>query len=285
MLKQRITGFAWAGAADNNSLNTNGPGVYAVVRAALLILIFLISLRFPQILEAQTLPAANPYTMATAHYPRFQMPETRYQPGRISMAAASNHSALNHTHRSYGAFPFLEAVSYQDMHYALFDPEERSSRAAVRDTVPHPRTVMFRSMMLPGWGQVTNRQIWKVPLVYGLLGGITFFSISSHNSYTDYKAAYYNAASGNDDQRFGPTPAYLEGAPPESLRFNRNFYRNRRDFSFILIGLAYGLNILDAYIFAHFRDFDVSDDLTSRYTVQPDPLGNPYVSVRYRIRF
>lgn len=161
----------------------------------------------------------------------------------------------------------------------------RQDLPAARDTVPHPRKVLFRSMIVPGWGQVTNRQYWKVPVVYGLLGGLVVYSIWTHNQYTDYRAAFYNAASGNDDMRFGPTPPNLIGVPQESLRFSRNSFRNQRDFSFILIALAYGLNILDAYIFAHFRDFDVSDDLAHSIAVQPDPFGHPIVNLSYRFRF
>jgi hypothetical protein len=161
----------------------------------------------------------------------------------------------------------------------------RFEEPAVRDTVPHPRKVMFRSMIIPGWGQATNRQYWKIPVVYGLLGGLAVYSFWTHNQYSDYRAAYYNAASGNDDMRFGPTPPNLSGVPPESLRFSRNSFRNQRDFSFILITLAYGLNILDAYIFAHFRDFDVSDDLAHAFIVQPDPFGQPVLSLHYRLRF
>src|SRR5690625_4951921 len=40
------------------------------------------------------------------------------------------------------------------------------------DSLPSPNSVMYKSMIIPGWGQITNRQIWKVPIVYGLLGGL-----------------------------------------------------------------------------------------------------------------
>src|SRR5690625_5141539 len=32
---------------------------------------------------------------------------------------------------------------------------------------PSPRSVLFKSMMVPGWGQIENNQVWKVPLIYG----------------------------------------------------------------------------------------------------------------------
>ena len=149
-------------------------------------------------------------------------------------------------------------------------------------TLPDPKSVMFKSLIIPGWGQITNRQIWKVPIVYGLLGGLTWYSIDLTKQYHDYRAAYYNQNTNTpDDLRFGPTPDYLVGQNLESLRTNRNFLRNRRDFIYITIGLAYGLNIIDAYVFAHMRSFDVSEDLSVRTSVKPSVLasGRPGVTL------
>jgi len=158
---------------------------------------------------------------------------------------------------------------------------------AVRDTVPNPKSVMYKSLILPGWGQVTNRQAWKVPIVYGLLAGVTTYTIYSNDRYQGYKAAYYNSIEGNTDQRFGPTPSYIPvGQPSELYRSNRNTFRNRRDLSLIGVFLVYGLNVADAYIFAHLRDFDVSDDLSARLnpTIQ-NTLGQQTALLTLKISF
>ena len=147
--------------------------------------------------------------------------------------------------------------------------------------LPEPKSVMFKSMIIPGWGQITNKQIWKVPIVYGLLGGLTWYSVDLNKKYHDYRAAFYNLNPDTpDDLKFGQTPAYLANENLESLRTNRNFLRNRRDFIYITIGLAYGLNIIDAYVFAHMRSFDVSEDLSVRTSVKPSVLasGRPGVT-------
>ena len=31
-----------------------------------------------------------------------------------------------------------------------------------RNEYPEPKSVMFKSMMIPGWGQIVNKQTWKV---------------------------------------------------------------------------------------------------------------------------
>lgn len=138
-------------------------------------------------------------------------------------------------------------------------------------TYPKPRQVMFKSLMVPGWGQWINDQVWKIPIVYAALGGLTYYSIYLNKRYNDYRAAYYNNEYQEKDSRpFGPTPDYLQNiSSSQSLKQTRNYYRNRRDFIYVTIGLAYGLNALDAYVYAHMRTFDVSDDLSLQSSLKP----------------
>jgi len=148
------------------------------------------------------------------------------------------------------------------------DGNGNMTEGGIRDTVPDPSSVWRKSLMVPGWGQVVNEQTWKVPVIYGLLGGLTYYSILMHQNYRDYRAAFYNSQPDTDDERFGPTPGHIDpNTNPESLRYTRNMYRNRRDLTFIGILLAYGLNIVDAYVFAQMRDFDVSDDLSANISL------------------
>lgn len=147
---------------------------------------------------------------------------------------------------------------------------------------PSPKSVMFKSMLIPGWGQIENGQIWKVPIVYGLFAGVGIYTNYLHQQYKDYRAAFYNTTQGEEsDFRFGPTPEHLEGLNANQLQSTRNSFRNQRDFMFVVFGLAYGLNALDAYVYAHMRSFDVSDDLSARTTVQPTILaeGTPGLKI------
>ncbi|MEX0647125.1 MAG: DUF5683 domain-containing protein [Balneolaceae bacterium] len=177
--------------------------------------------------------------------------------------------------------------------FFLLENRYSQTEAAIADTVnenteefPSPTSVMFKSMIIPGWGQVVNRQVWKVPIVYGLFAGVGIYTHYLHDQYTDYRAAYYNAVQGEDnDFRFGATPGYLEGVSTSELLENRTSLRNRRDFMFVVLGMAYGLNILDAYVFAHMRSFDVSDDLTARATLQPALIaeGSPGIKLSFSL--
>ncbi len=152
---------------------------------------------------------------------------------------------------------------------------------------PDPNSVMYKSLMIPGWGQIVNNQIWKVPLVYAAIGGLAYYSIYLNKRYHDYRAAYYNLEYENrSDQPFGPTPDYLQNVTSSaSLKKVRNYYRNRRDFIYVTIGLAYGLNAVDAYVYAHMRSFNVSDDLSIRSRIKPSiEHRSPVVTLRFDLQ-
>jgi len=164
----------------------------------------------------------------------------------------------------------------------------REDQASERGEYPEPSSVLYRSMIIPGWGQVTNRQIWKVPIIYTLFAGVGYYSYMISVQYGGYRAAYYNATRGDDsDMKFGETPDFIpDGLSTQQLRETRDNLRNRRDFSYIIMVMAYGLNLLDAYVFAHMRSFDVSDDLSANTRIGPGILdkGIPGVNVRVSLQ-
>ncbi len=164
----------------------------------------------------------------------------------------------------------INQQTFLPQNYSLQQSLDNSS--GLNNEYPDPNKVLKRSLLIPGWGQVTNKQAWKVPIVYGLLGGLTYYSIHLHKQYHDYRAAFYNLNPQTpNDFKFGPTPNYIsQNANLSSLKQNRNFYRNRRDLVYVFIGLSYALNAIDAYVFAHLRSFDVSDDLSLRAQLKPE---------------
>lgn len=181
---------------------------------------------------------------------------------------------------------FVEGVSQNFSARQNFVPQNYSldksieASDSMRIEFPDPNKVLKQSLILPGWGQVTNDQIWKVPIVYGMIGGLTYYSIYLNNQYKDYRAAYYNLNPDTpDDNRFGPTPGYIpQDASLEAIRELRNTLRNRRDLVFVFIGLSYALNAIDAYVFAHLRSFDVSDDLSMNVQMKPILMASDYRS-------
>jgi hypothetical protein len=52
------------------------------------------------------------------------------------------------------------------------------------------------------------------------------------------------------------------------LQYYRNSFRKDRDYSVLFFLFAWGLNVVDATVFGHLKNFDVSRDLSLR--IQPD---------------
>ena len=113
------------------------------------------------------------------------------------------------------------------------------------------------SALLPGAGQIMNKKYWKLPILYGGLGALVYFAGTNQQYYKDYKSAY--AA------RIDTDPLTVDAYPRLSasdLQVRKDYYRRNRDLCYILGGVVYILNIVDAYVDSQLRDFDVSDQLS-----------------------
>ena len=66
----------------------------------------------------------------------------------------------------------------------------------------------------------------------------------------------------------------IQGLDAESLRFYRNQFRRDRDYSILYTLIAWGLNVADATVFAHLKNFDVSDDLSFKIKPGYSPTAN-----------
>ena len=190
------------------------------------------------------------------------------------LGQAQNQDYVSESGRQYFVKPKLQLQAHQRFDLGPSFVQDTAGRDP-NGRFPDPKSVMYKSMIIPGWGQIVNKQIWKVPIVYGLLGGLGYYSVYLNKKYHDYRAAYYNLNSQSPgDFRFGRTPAYIpESTNPDELQTIRNTYHNQRDMVYVGIVLAYGLNILDAYVFAHMRSFDVSEDLSMRTSFHPNIMA------------
>jgi len=128
-----------------------------------------------------------------------------------------------------------------------------------------PRKATIRSAIIPGWGQAYNHEYWKIPIVYGALSIPAATFVYNNNWYHRTRDAYNILVNHGDTNAIYPR---LKGISPESLQYYRNSFRKDRDYSVLFFLLAWSLNIVDATVFAHLKDFDVSPDLSLH--IQPD---------------
>jgi len=117
------------------------------------------------------------------------------------------------------------------------------------------------SACLPGLGQIYNKKYWKLPLVYGGLGALTYMVIDNNRKYQDFKIAYQYRTD-NIESTVDNYPERTE----DQLQKAREVYRSNLELSVILTAGVYIINIIDASVDAHLYDFNISDDLSMRIT-------------------
>ena len=131
---------------------------------------------------------------------------------------------------------------------------------------PHKATLY--SALLPGLGQVYNKKYWKLPLVYAALGipAYTYF----YNKEWYKKTAYALAVLVNGSYLTSPDSLskvdpkllpFISAGANNSLINYRNEFRKDQDYSALFFLLFWGLNVIDATVDSHLRQFDVSRDL------------------------
>ena len=130
---------------------------------------------------------------------------------------------------------------------------------------PNPKTAVFLSLAVPGAGQMYNRRWWKVPIVYAVLGGITYVEINNIQEYKRLRDNYKWVVDGDPDTN--PTEAPYNQLDATSLKQYRDQWKRYVEQTSIVLGLAYILTATEAYVDAHLSRFDVSDDLS--FQVKP----------------
>jgi hypothetical protein len=125
------------------------------------------------------------------------------------------------------------------------------------------RKASFRSALVPGWGQATNKKYWKIPLVYGALGTTGYLFNRNLQQYRDSRDAYRLAVD-NDPSNdiFIKQPYYNVRTQPERIRNFRNSVRQNMDYCILWFLACWGLNVVDATVDAHLKSFNVNDDLS-----------------------
>lgn len=136
----------------------------------------------------------------------------------------------------------------------------------------NPKLATRRSLILPGWGQAYNKEYWKIPIVYGALSipTVTFFYNNTVYKETKFayearfKAAQSGATKADSSDYFSLETKYQK-ADVNAIQSVRNAARRDRDFSVLWFFIVWGLNVADATVFGHLKDFNVNKDLSINF--------------------
>lgn len=146
--------------------------------------------------------------------------------------------------------------------------------------------------LAPGGGQIYNHKYWKLPIVYGMVGGLGYWIFYQQRLYSDFRFASNLRAytepflkinvsvatqirnSGTiKDTELREQLAVAADSNPTAITNGLISARRFRDLSILLSAVGYSLTVLDAVVDAHLSEFDVSDDLSLRW--QPAALPVP----------
>lgn len=143
-----------------------------------------------------------------------------------------------------------------------------------------PAKAAFYSAVIPGLGQIYNKSYWKVPLVYAAIGTPIYFYIQNSKEYDRYLTAYKRRQQGyTDDEFYGNSSTGQPLLSTDGLRRGIQFYRRNKELS-ILIGIGmYALNVIEANVDAHLKQFNVDERLSLEPYIQTDYLTQPQFGV------
>jgi hypothetical protein len=147
---------------------------------------------------------------------------------------------------------------------------EELSNAVQEQVLEHSISkATWRSVILPGLGQIYNRKYWKAPIIWAGMGTSIGFAIYHNKNYKEFRDAYNIRVDDNPETQDPYEGIYTAN----QLITIQTTYRRWRDLSIIITVGVYAYNILDAYIDAHLFYFDISDDLS--LLIEPTLLANP----------
>ncbi|GHN01354.1 hypothetical protein WSM22_28430 [Cytophagales bacterium WSM2-2] len=140
-----------------------------------------------------------------------------------------------------------------------------------------PRKALFYSAILPGAGQVYNKKYWKVPLVYGGLLGLAAVVKYYNDAQVKYSDQLYFLIN-NPTLTIHP----VSGKDQKQLRSIVDVARRQRDYFAIFVGFFYILQLVDAHVDAHLKEFDVNPKLHVRLEPSYTPAGGPGLGLTLR---
>ena len=145
---------------------------------------------------------------------------------------------------------------------------QQNGATAPADSVPwhNAKKATLYSAVLPGLGQAYNRKYWKIPVIYAGFGALAYFITTNTRNYRDFRTAY-NIVYTSDTTAFAGNELVVKyNANLTQLQEGRNYYRRNTELSWIIAGVLYLLQIVDASVDANLYNFDVSDDVSLQFT-------------------
>ena len=145
------------------------------------------------------------------------------------------------------------------------------------DSTHDPKKALFRSGVIPGWGQLYNHRWWKVPFIYGGLGLLVDVIIYNNGNYVIFLKEAQLRERGI---LTGRNPNLALVSDDDVLNYT-DIFRRDRDLGILGFIGGWGIQMIDAYIDAKFQQrFTMDNDLSLK--IKPVIINQPaYVSTGF----
>ncbi len=133
-----------------------------------------------------------------------------------------------------------------------------TNRIQTQDVGHSPKKAALFSAILPGLGQAYNGAYWKIPVIYGGFLALGY-GVAIQN---DRLSVFRQARLAEDIGAENENPLIGTRAENYSIDKGLESTNRNRDYMIIIMAGFYALNIVDAIVDAHLREFEVNEDLS-----------------------
>lgn len=152
----------------------------------------------------------------------------------------------------------------------VVQPEPQTSQVAIADFQPDAQKAVWLAAVVPGLGQIYNRQYWKVPIIYGGTLGLVYGITWNDRMYVDYRKGYVDLMDKDPNTNYFehllPSGVVLDNSNSsyytKIIKTKLDNYRRYRDLCIIGTAVLYLMSIIDAYVDAQMFDYDISPELS-----------------------
>jgi hypothetical protein len=152
--------------------------------------------------------------------------------------------------------PVAAQTAPDDSVSAPITPKEKEDRKLANKDA---NKAALMSAVVPGLGQIHNHSYWKLPILYAggaVLGYLIYYNKREWNIYRD---AYQIRSNG---ELYGDP--IIDQYTLDQIKIIRDDYRRYFQMNVLFAAGLYTLNIVDAYVDAHLKTFDVNESLSMK---------------------
>jgi hypothetical protein len=181
-------------------------------------------------------------------------------------------------------------------------PKIKKEKTYHPDSTHIPSLAVRRSLFVPGWGQVYNHKIWKVPLIYaglGLLGNAIVVNLKQYKVFLALAKITRTGADAGGPPESGDKDIYklYQKYKPEYDRYVGQYHVSNQDLenaasgyqrnfqiSILSVLAVWGVQAIDAYIDAKFiSSYTVDNNLSMKVT--PTLMAQPMYASNFNSAF